>query len=565
MTIAAPLSRDMLLRFLEHQGVEYIFGNPGTTELPFVDACDAHPTIRYVLSLHEDVAVAQATGYARASGRIGVVNLHVAPGLAHGLGNLYNAFRARVPLLVTAGQQHTGLMIHDPILTADLAAMVRPFTKWAYEVTRLDEVPIALQRAFKELTTPPYGPVFLSFPMNLLLEEQTDLPAAQISRIVPAYAAQSGVDAAAAVLAAASRPMIVSGDGVGHARAWAEVAWLAEAIGAPIYTEGYSTLWNCPADHPLFCGPMPNQSTAMRDRFDDVDTVVLCGVTSQAPVSRYDDGGPLVPWRLRTITIDDSPWEVGKNQPVEVGLVGDVRDSLGRLAEAVRRTSVSEAAVQERTAAVRAIAAQRVDTWEEKVRSARSATTITPTLIAAELRDLMPDDAVFVDETISNRPSFVNVLRFGDPLSYFAANGLSLGYSAGVAVGIKMAQPQRQVVNVVGDGSLMYYPQALWNAAHEDTPVLFVVLNNGEYRVLKLIIDRMGGPWGAGTEMPVSLNIGKPGIDFVTLAQSLGVEAERVSAPAELRPALARGISARQPYLVEVVVEQTYRETGGHR
>ncbi len=563
MTSAPALSRDLLLDFLTDQGVEYIFGNPGTTELPLVDACDAHPSIQYVLSLHEDVAVAQATGYARASGKIGVVNLHVAPGLAHGLGNLYNAFRARVPLLVTAGQQHTGLMIQDPILTADLAGMVRPFTKWAYEVTRLDELPIALQRAFKELTTAPYGPVFLSFPMNLLLEPQQGLPAAKISNLAAAVPAQSAIDEAAAIVTAAASPMIISGDGVGHARAWDQVTALAEALGASVYTEGYSTLWNYPAGHPLFRGPMPNLPNQMRDRFDDVDTVLLCGVTSQAPVSRYDDGGPLVPWRVKVVAVDDSAWEVGKNGPVEAGLVGDVRTTLESLAAAVRRTPLAaetQDALETRTAAVRTAAAERVRSWESKVDEARAAATISPTLVAAELRDLLPDDAVFVDETISNRPSFVNVLRFGDPLSYFAANGLSLGYSAGVAVGISMALPQRRVVNVVGDGSLMYYPQALWNAAHEQTPVLFVVLNNGEYRVLKMITDRMGGPWGSSTEMPVSLDIEKPAVDFVTLARSLGVEAERVSTTTELRPALTRGIEAKQPYLVEVVVEQTYRE-----
>jgi benzoylformate decarboxylase len=553
------LSRDYLLEFLAEQGVEYIFGNPGTTELPLVDGCDAHPSIRYVLSLHEDVAVAQAMGYARASGRIGVVNLHVAPGLAHGLGNLYNAFRARVPLLVTAGQQHTGLLIHEPILAADLAGMVRPFTKWAYEVTRLDELPIALQRAFKELTTPPYGPVFLSLPMNLLLEEAADLPAAKVSRVAPVQADQSGIDEAAAILAAARRPMIVSGDGVGHAGAWDEVADLAEAIGAPIHTEGYSTLWNCPADHPLFRGPMPNLPTAMRDLFDGIDTVLWCGVTSPAPVSRYDERGPLVPWRLRTIAVDDSPWEIGKNQPVEVGLLGDVKGTLGRLLAALRRTPVAPPELAARTAAVRQAAAERVRAWRSTVEAARTATAVSATLVAAELRDLLPAGAVFVDETISNRPSFVNVLRFDDPLSYFAANGLSLGYSAGVAVGIKLARPDRTVVNVVGDGSLMYYPQALWNAAHEQTPVLFVVLNNGEYRVLKMITDRMGGPWGSSTAMPASLDIEKPAIDFVALARSLGVEAERVTAAAELRPALARGVEARQPYLVEVILDQSYR------
>src|SRR5919201_1184889 len=177
------LCRDVFFEFLEAQGIPYIFGNPGTTELPLIDGCNDHPSVRYVLSLHEDVAVAQAMGYARASVRIGVVNLHVAPGLAHGLGNLYNAFRARVPLLVTAGQHHTGLLLHEPILTADLAGMARHVTKWAYDVTLPDELPVALQRAFKELTTPPYGPVFLSFPMDLVLSGYGGADPARVSRI----------------------------------------------------------------------------------------------------------------------------------------------------------------------------------------------------------------------------------------------------------------------------------------------------------------------------------------------------------------------------------------------
>jgi benzoylformate decarboxylase len=550
------LGRDIFFEFLEQQEIPYIFGNPGTTELPLVDGCNDHPSVRYVLSLHEDVAVAQAMGYARASGKVGVVNLHVAPGVAHGLGNLYNAFRARVPLLITAGQHHTGLMVQDPILTADLAGMVRPFTKWAYEVTLLEELPIALQRAFKELRTPPYGPVFLSFPMNLLLEEHDGFPAARVSQVAPTVAEGADVGRAADVLAQAERPVVVAGDGVGHARAWAELAQLAEAIGATVYTEGYSTLWNFPADHPLYAGPMPNTATAMRDRFDGADVVLLCGVTAQAPVSRHDDGGPLVPWRSRTISVDDSPWEVGKNQPVEVGLVGDVKRNLTNLRDAVLGQSLGGAGGTARLDAAHARADARRASWAGDVDAARASGEVSPTLVAAELRDLLPSGAVFVDETISNRPSFVNVLRFDDPLAYFAANGLSLGYSPAAAVGIHMALPDRRVVNVVGDGSLLYYPHALWNAASEQAPVLYVVLNNGSYRVLQLIIDRMGGPWNAAGEATPGLTIGRPSVDFVTLARSLGLEAERAKTAIELRGALERGLEAGRPYLVDVVVDQ---------
>lgn len=550
------LGRDIFFEFLVEQGIPYVFGNPGTTELPLLDGFSDYPSVRYVLSLHEDVAVAQAMGFARASGKVGVVNLHVTPGLAHGLGNLYNAHRARVPLLVTVGQHPSALQVHDPILAADLVGLMRPFTKWAYDVTSVDELPIVLQRAFKELTTPPYGPVFLSFPMDVMLEKYDGFPPAQVSRIAPVVADAAAVERAAELASAATNPLILAGDGVGHADAWSELTELAEALGAAVHTEGYSTLWNFPTDHPHFAGPMSNVASEMRQRFADVDLVLMCGVTCQAPVSRYDGGGPLIPWRVRAIAVDDSPWEVGKNQAVEVGLLGDIKRNLLALVEAVRRTPVEASVVAARSKDVRTVAAKRVERWAGEVSAARAADTLSATLVAAELRDLLPDDAVIVDEAISNRPSLVNVLRFGDPLSYFAANGLSLGYSAGAAVGIQMALPHRRVVNIVGDGSLLYYPHALWNAANVQAPVLFVVLNNNSYRVLKLILDRLGGPWARSGEMPPGLSLTGPDIDFVALGRCLGVDAERVRAPSALRPALERCLDEPAPRLVEVVLPQ---------
>lgn len=556
--LSTGLCRDLFFAFLEDQGVEYIFGNPGTTELPLLDGCRDHPSVRYVLSLHEDIAVAEAMGYARASGRIGVVNLHITPGLTHGLGNLYNAFRARVPLLVTAGQEHTGLTIQEPILAADLAAMARPFTKWAYQVRSAEELPVALQRAFKELNTPPYAPVFLSIPMDLPMEKLGALPPVRVSQTAGIRAEPDGLNRAARLLARASTPLIVAGDGVGHAQAWAELAAVAEAVGAPVHTESYSTLWNFPAAHPLYRGPLPNTATGMRQIFGDVDVLLMCGVTAQAPLSRYDGAGPLVPWRVRTVALDNSSWEVGKNHPAEVGLTGDIGHALESIWKDLRQSPPPSADVARRRAAIEKDCAERASRWDQKIDEARTSERISPVLIAAELRDRFPD-AVFVDETISNRESFVNVLRVADPLGYFAANGLSLGYSPGAAVGIQLAMPGRRVVNVVGDGSLMYYPQALWNAANSQAPVLFVVLNNGQYRVLKVITDRMGGPWNGTAAMPPGLDLTDPSVGFVALAQSMGVQAERVSSPAGLQSALKRGEHAGGPYLIDAVIEQGYR------
>jgi benzoylformate decarboxylase len=548
--------REHFFRFLEDQGITHVFGNPGTTELPLVDGLRHHPTISYVLALHEDVAVAMAMGFSRTSGKPGVVNLHVAPGLGHGLGNLYNAWRSRMPIVVTVGQHDTSLLLHEPILAADLAGMARPFTKWAYDVRRPDELPIALQRAFKEVGTPPVAPVFLSFPTDVLLAPlQGELKGA-VSKVGAVYAAPEAIEEAAAEVASARNPIIIAGDGVGLADAWAEVTAIAETIGAPVLTEELSTLWNFPADHPHYAGVLPNVSAPMRAKFDDVDLALFIGFTSQAPVSRHDSAGPLVPASVRVVAVHDNEWEIGKNQAVEVGLLGDIKHNTAALAEALRGAVRGKSAeIRERANSVCAASAKRAAQWRAKALAARQTQSLSATLVAAELADALPTRSIMVEEAISNREAFVSLAKFWDPLAYFGAKGLSLGHSGGAAVGVKLGARDRTVVNVVGDGSFMYYPQALWSAANVDAPVLFLVLNNGAYRVLKVILGRWG-PWGEGAALPPGLNFGEPVIDFVAMANSMGVAGERISTPSELRGAIERGLSAGAPYLLDIRLEQ---------
>jgi benzoylformate decarboxylase len=552
-----PLMREHFFRFLEEQGITHFFGNPGTTELPLVDGVSDHPSIRYVLALHEDVAVAMAMGFSRTSGKPGVVNLHVAPGLSHGFGNLYNAWRSRMPLVVTVGQHDTSLLLHEPILAADLAAMARPFTKWAYDVRRPDELRTALQRAFKEVMTPPVSPVFLSFPTDVLLAPlQGELNGA-VSKIGAVYAALEAVEEAAAAVASARHPIVIAGDGVGLADAWTEVAAIAETIGAPVLTEELSTLWNFPSDHPHYAGVLPNVSAPMRAKFDGVDLALFIGFTSQAPVSRHDSAGPLVPAAVRVVAVHDSEWEIGKNQAVEVGLLGDIKHNAAALAEALHGATRGKGTeISERAKGVRAASAKRAAQSKAKALAARQAQSLSATLVGAELADALPPRSIMVEEAISNREPFVSLAKFSDPLAYFGAKGLSLGHSGGAAVGIKLGARDRTVVNVVGDGSFMYYPQALWSAANVGAPVLFLVINNGAYRVLKVILSRWGGPWGEGTALPPGLNFGEPVIDFVVMANSMGVAGERVSTPSELREAIERGLSAGAPYLLDIRIEQ---------
>ena len=331
--------RDLVFELLEQQAIPFLFGNPGTTELPLVDGCNDHTSVQYVMALHEDIAVGMAMGFARASGKLGVVNLHVAPGLAHGLGNLYNAWRARVPLLVTAGQQDTRLVIQEPILTGDLVDMARPFTKWAYEVRTPSDLPLALQRAYKEALSPPTGPVFLSLPSDVMLAPTSDC----LARIRVPGGGTRGDEAelarAAALLAGAENPLIVSGDGIGLADAWPELVTIAERIGAPVFTEGLPGVWNFPNTHPQWRGILPDTASGFRTAFDGVDVALLCGFSSQAPLAIFDGQGPLIPQHVQTIALHDDPWQIGKNQPVAAGIQGDVKLNLAALLAALRATS----------------------------------------------------------------------------------------------------------------------------------------------------------------------------------------------------------------------------------
>ena len=223
------------LELLKQEGVRILFGNPGTTELPLMDALAVDNEMRYVLGLQEAAVMAMADGYAQASGELTVVNLHVAPGLGNAMGMLYDAQKAASPILVTAGQHDQQFNVTEPILWADLPPVARPFVKWSSEVKRLADLPRMVHRAAKTALAPPTGPVFLSLPGDILqAEAEVDLLAP--TRVAPRLRGDpAAIDAAATLLAAAKNPLIMAGDAVAHSRAHAELVELAEFIGAPAF------------------------------------------------------------------------------------------------------------------------------------------------------------------------------------------------------------------------------------------------------------------------------------------------------------------------------------------
>jgi benzoylformate decarboxylase len=544
-----------LIEILKAAGVEHLFGNPGTTELPFLDALDGSG-LTYVVALQEATACAAADGYAQASGRLGVVNLHVAPGLANALSIVHNASRAKTPLLVTAGQQDTRLLLDAPILAGDMVAMTQGLTKWSYELRNAAEAPSALRRAIHLALTPPTGPVFLSLPMDLMPEPCDDTglaPGPVAARPAPEPEA---IARAASLLTRAKAPVIVAGDGVARAGAQTELVALAETLGAVVYGEPIHRRLSFPGDHPLWRGGLYPTATAAGKALERFDAVLIVGANVftwlfHAAGSPFSGGHAIV-------QLDDDPREIGRSYPVALGIVAAVRAALGDLKEAVakRQNDAERAAARERVAALGRGRDEHARRLAAAADAAGDRVPIAPEYLMRTLATLLPPDVLLVDESASSLPHVLRHLPFRAGSDFFGSKTGTLGWGMGAALGVQLAHPGRKVVATIGDGSVMYAPQALWTAAHYALPVTYVVANNASYAILKSGMLTMSLP-GAKRGVFPGMDLVAPEIDYLALARSMGVLAERVDKPAALRDALARALEHRGPALVDVAIDRS--------
>jgi benzoylformate decarboxylase len=523
--------RDAVFQMLRERGMTTIFGNPGSTELPML--ADFPDDFRYVLGLHEAVVVGMADGYAQATGRPALVNLHTAPGVGNAMGALFNAQANKAPLVITAGQQDRSLMTLQANLTnRDATRMPHPLVKWSYEPPRAQDVPHALARAAHVAALPPKGPAFVSIPMDDWHAEADPAAVAhQTRRTVDgrAVADPELVRALADRLRRARNPVLVAGPDLDGGGGWEAAVRLAEQQRLPVWASpapGGGRI-GFPEDHPHFVGILPPAIGPVGEMLAPYDLVIVAG----SSVFPYYPNipGPLLADGTELVAITSDPDEAAR-APMGDAIVADPALTLAALADAAGAAPDREAPPA------------RPAPGEVEPSDPMNASTAM-----RALRAVLPGEAIVVLEAPSATLALRNQLRLSPPGSYYFGAGGGLGFGLAAAVGVQLAQPSRPVVCVVGEGSAQYAIQAFWTAAAYQVPVTFLVLRNDEYAILKwfgMLENVTGAP---GLDLPR--------LDVPAVAAGYGVETARADGPEQLRDALASAIASDRPSLVEVRVQ----------
>jgi len=545
----------MLEQFLA-DGMQFMFGNPGTVEQGFLDALAVYPEMHYILTLQETVAVMAADGYARATKRPTLVQIHSTPGIGNAIGALYQAKRGHAPLVVIGGDAGVKYAAMDAQMAGDLVAMAEPVTKWATMVQDPRSILRLLRRAIKIAGTPPMGPVYVCLPQDILdapLSEQVMPTTIPSTRVVPEEAL---LQETATLLVAGHKPMIYVGDGVAVSGAQVELARVAELLGAEVWSADAGEV-NMDLDHPLYQG-----STGHMFGYQSLPTTskgdvnLICGTYVMPEV--FPELGPIFSPGSRVVHIDLNANEIGKNHPVDLGLVSDPKLTLARLAQLLeeRMTLEQKRAAAARAQSIGATKQEQLRQLRQQDQTLRGAVPLHFAPFMEELAALLPEDAIVFDEALTNSPPISRYRSFRHAGDYFLTRGGSLGVGIPGALGVKLAYPQRPVWGFTGDGGAMYTIQALWTAARHSIDTKFVICNNGSYRLLQSNIQAY---WNERSipqhDFPLSFDLSKPTLRFDQMAQSMGVEGCRVEYPEQIKPAIERAAAHPGPFLIDLVIE----------
>ena len=515
--------REATYQLLRDLGMREIFGNPGSTELPFL--CDMPPDFKYFLALHERSAAGIALGYAMARGKAAFVNLHSVASVGNGLSAIIDAYYNHAPLIITTGQQDRRHLLAEPFLVSRAVEVVKPYVKWACEPLRAEDVPATLARGYYFAMQPPMGPVFISIPMDDWTQDCEPVAVREVSQRV--FADRSKLDEVCRAIDRSNNPALVVGSQIEEDRAFEQVLALAEHLDIAVYQEPIASRWTFPRRHRLSRGALLPAQAPLAEQLASHDTVLVLG----APVFLYYSYVPDDPIRPGTqlFQITNSP-----------------RDAAGALAGTSAVGDLADAADY-----------LRVHTQKRAARNLsplpsppppKPEVSITPAFLFNVLSRVMPPDAIIAEECPSSKGDLDRYLLLDQPQSFYSVRSGILGFGAPAAVGLQLAHPNRRVVCPVGDGSIQYSIQALWTAVQYKLPVIFLVLCNSDYSALKSFCDFTQ----VGRNVP---GMDLPGIDMAKIAAGYGMKSESVTDPEHLEPALKAAFAASEPRLISVTVQ----------
>ena len=544
--------RDAFLRVLSDEGVVKMFGNPGTTELPIMHALSSAPEMGYVLALQEAVVIAMADGYARASGKLVSCNVHVAPGLGNAIGSIYTSMMSGTPMIVTAGQQEQGHGLTEPLLYAPLVPIATPVVKWATEVSRIEDLPRILRRAAKIATTAPTGPVFISLPGDILNNEAA-IDMGEATRVDTAVRpSDAALEHLARRLLAAKKPVILAGHEIATSDAFEEATALAEVLGAPVLQQTVAWGAHFPSEHAAYLGALNRDQKYVRKVLSDYD-LMFCVGADVLKMSVWSETEPL-PETTAVAMIGLRDWEMGKNFPAEIAIRADVKETLKALIPLLKK--LGGAALAEK--AKGSLAALGTRNWSAQ-KTARKAKLAAPTekplpaeWVMMRMCEKLPKDAIVVEEGLTSTMTLPSYFPFRDRNSFFGNVSGGIGWGIAAAVGVQIAEPKRRVVAVIGDGSAMYSITALWSAANQKLPVIFVITNNEGYQILKNRLKLFHG-----NDTPIGMDFNDPPMNIAKVAEGFGLASERVDTVAGFEAALDKALAKSDgPTLIEVMVKK---------
>ena len=549
--------RKALFESLKLQGVEYIFGNPGTSESPIMHELQFHPEFKYVLVFQEGVAIGMADAYSRATGKPAFVNLHIETGLGNAVSLMHNAREGGSQIVLSAG--NLDIREYDRGRT-DLVEIVEQFTKFSGEATHPDQVFGLINRAFHEAATPPTGPTFVSFSANAL-DDEGEYEFFPPSPLTYETRPNSNlVTKAGDALKSATNPAIIVGDRISQSGAWSEIVDLADISGSAVYASSYSEM-NFPNDHPHYKGEIKLGYPEGKKIMQDHDVIVGIGKMTTGYWMFSSPSMEFFPSGSNFIHIDVDSSNLGSYLKTDIPILSDPKTAIAEITKNLTDKIDGE---YEETSSLRSKQYSidkktEIETWNNRLSTSFDTHPISAERLMSEAAAVIPEDSIIVNDAVTSGNALMHSFIFNKPGSIYGGRGGALGWGMGGALGIQLANPDKKVVAFCGDGSALMTIQGLLTASRENMPVTYIVCNNSLYRVLKVnmnyyrenVLDLQDD-----TEQYMGMDFGNR-IDVHTIAKGMNVNSWKIDNPNEIQPILKEAIDSNKPSVLDVSIDGT--------